>query len=157
MHTKIAVVCTNPWEKFLPVISQSNAKKYYEWLREQAVLREENPYCKEKIAMYGDMPNANQETLFSEEKEEFQILYLQTNQEKLLEKVLNEADFILVGMPQDRKECDRIYLMILPWLDKSMFIWDGRISQGEEFLKKIEREYKLKKAQIVEMNKLPSV
>ena len=107
--------------------------------------------------MYGDMPNANQETLFSEEKEEFQILYLQTNQEKLLEKVLNEADFILVGMPQDRKECDRIYLMILPWLEKSMFIWDGRISQGKEFLNKIEREYKLKKAQIVEMNKLPSV
>ena len=157
MRTKIAVVCTNPWEKFLPVISQSNAKKYYEWLREQAVLREENTHCKEKIAMYGDMPNANQDNLFSEEKEEFQILYLQTNQEKLLEKVLNEADFILVGMPQDRKECDRIYLMILPWLEKSMFIWDGRISQGKEFLNKIEREYKLKKAQIVEMNKLPSV
>ncbi len=157
MYKKIAVVCMNPWETFLPEISQSNAKKYYEWLHQQAVLREVNPYCKEKIELYGDSSSEKQEALFSEETEELQFIYIQTKQEKLLEKVLGEADFILVGMPLNREECDRIYLTILPWIEKSIFIWDGRIGPGKEFFRKIQREYKIKDAQIMEMNKLPSV
>ena len=157
MYTKIAVVCTNPWEKFLPAISQGNAKKYYEWLHEQAVLREENPYVKERIAIYGDDPKENQDTLFSEKAEGFQILYMQTKQEELLEKVLNEADCILVGMPVDKNECDKIFLKILPWIEKCILIWDGRESRGERFYKQILSEYKLREKQVMEMNKLPSV
>lgn len=157
MCKKVAVVCANPWETFLPVISQGSAKKYYEWLHEQAVLREENPYCREKIELYGDLLNENQETLFLEETEKLQFLYVQTKREEILEKVLNEADFIIVGMPQNRSECDRIYLTILPWIEKSIFLWDGRISQGKDFFRKIQREYKLKEMQVMEMNKLPSI
>ncbi len=157
MYKKIAVVCMNPWETFLPTNSQSNAKKYYEWLHEQALLREVNPYCKEKIEQYGDSLCVKQETLFSEEIEGLQFIYIQTKQKELLEKVLHEADFILLGMPLDREECDRIYLTILPWIEKCIFIWDGRIGQGKDFFRKIQREYKLKQAQIMEMNKLPSL
>lgn len=157
MYTKIAVVCTNPWETFLPAISQGNAKKYYEWLHKQAVLREENPYVKEKIAIYGDTENEKQEALFSEKTKGFQILYIQSKQEDLLEKVLNKADCILVGMPADRNECDKIFLKILPWVEKCILIWDGRESRGEAFYKKILSEYKLREKQVIEMNKLPSV
>ena len=43
-------------------------------------------------------------------------------QEELLEKVLNEADCILVGMPVDKNECDKIFLKILPWIEKSILV-----------------------------------
>ena len=99
MCKKVAVVCANPWETFLPVISQGSAKKYYEWLHEQALLREETLYCKEKIELYGDLLKESQEPLFSEESENFQFIYLQTKRVEIFEKVLNEADFIIVGMP----------------------------------------------------------
>ena len=157
MYKKIAVVCTNPWERFLPFVLQSNAKKYYEWLHKQAVLRKENSYFREKITLYGDLIEAKQEPFFSEAIQGFQIIYIQTRHEEMLGKVFQEADFILVGMPQDKNECDRIFLLLLPWIEKCLFIWDGRSSQGDEFFRKIQREYKIKETQIMEMNKLPSV
>jgi hypothetical protein len=44
---------------------------------------------------------------------------------------------------------------VLPWLEKVIFLFDGRICD-EEYLGQMGREYKLKTAQMMEIKKLPS-
>lgn len=156
MKNKIAVVCLNPWEKFLPAMSQGNARAFYEWLYQQAILRNENPYYKEQVEQYGDLLCCENNTMFLENIDAPQFLYIQSKQQKLLEEVLTAADSVVVGMPGCKKECDRIYLSVLPWKEKSFFLWDSRIGMGDSFFKKIQSEYKLKDKQIMKFKMLPS-
>ena len=155
MINKIAVVGANPWENFLPEFSRANAREYYEWLHQEAHLRNISHNCQEQVEIYGDLLVSNQIVWFEEEFEGVQFLYVQGKQEGILPVILREADLVVVGMPRCRKECDQIYLMVLPWIEKSLFFWDGRVSREKAFFKKIQREYKLKDKQIVEFKKLP--
>lgn len=155
MINKIAVVDANPWENFLPEFSRANARKYYEWLHHEAHLRGINHSCQEQIEIYGSMFPQNQTKRFVKNYEGVQFLYVQGKQEAVLPGVLKEADLVVVGMPRCRKECDQIYLAVLPWIEKILFFWDGRVSREKEFLKRIQREYKLNKKQMIEFKKAP--
>lgn len=158
MYNKIAFVCGNPWENLLSDVFQGNAKYYYDWLCHQAALRKMKSYCGERRELYGHFQEKHEkrEPLFMENSDVFQFLYVQGKQQKMLEQILPLADFIVVGMPECKTECDRIYLSILPWKEKSLFLWDGKNRRGKDFLKKLQREYKLRDTQIVEIKELPS-
>lgn len=45
--------------------------------------------------------------------------------------------------------------MVLPWQEKTIFLWDGRILD-ERFLEQIQREYKLRDNQLMKIKQLPS-
>ncbi len=158
MYNKIAFVCANPWEKFLPAISRGNAKDYYDWLCQKAFLKRMEPYCEERIELYGDFmeENSRKRLGFRENSNALQFLYLQGKQSQNFRNILKAADFVVVGMPDDRKECDEIYLSVLPWKEKSVFLWDGCRSKGEAFFKRLQREYQIKDTQIAEIKMLPS-
>ena len=155
MINKIAVVSANPWENFLPEFSRTNAREYYEWLHREACLRNINYNCQEQIEIYGSFFLLDEKSWFLENYEGVQFLYVQGKQEAILPSALGNADLVVVGMPRCRKECDQIYLTVLPWKEKSLFFWDGRVSRGKEFFKRIQSEYKLNDKQIVEFRKLP--
>ena len=155
MYKKIAVVCVNPWEKFLPDHSQGNARYYYEWLHEEALLRNIDHDCKEQIELYGDFREQERKSKFLESIEIPQIIYLQGKQNALIASVLDFADVVIVGMPRNRKECDEVFLSVLPWKEKSLFLWDGRLGRENSFFRKIQREYQLCDNQMIELKKLP--
>lgn len=155
MFKKVAFLCVNPLENFLPPAFQGNVRDYYQWMRGEALLREENLYCQERIEIYGESKIPYGKKVFGESAETLQLLYVKSCQKKIIEEVCAHADLILVGMSGSKKECDRIYLTVLPWLEKVIFLFDGRIC-GEEYLGQMEREYKLKTAQMMEIKKLPS-
>lgn len=155
MNRKIAIVCANPWETFLPPVSQGNAKKYYQWLHEQADSHKFVHCCQEKTAPYGDILSPASELSFLEDTTGTQFLYVQLKQKDLLKKVLQEADDVLIGMPANRTECDKIYLSLLPWIEKCIFLWDGRTGMGKEFYRRLQSEYKLESRQILEIKSLP--
>ena len=54
MLKKIAFLSVNPLENFLPPTLQGCIKDHYQWMRSEALLREENLYCQEKIEPYGE-------------------------------------------------------------------------------------------------------
>lgn len=155
MLKKIAFLCVNPWENFLPPTFQGCIKDYYQWIRSQALLREENLYCQEKVEVYGETEIPYGKKLFGEREETLQLLYVQSSQKGILQEVFSLADIVLVGMSGSRKECDKIFLTVLPWKEKTVFLWDSRICD-ESFLKQMKNEYKLKDAQMMEIKKLPS-
>lgn len=155
MFKKIAFLCVNPLEKFLPPTFQSYIREHYEWARSEALLREENLYCQEKIDNYGETKIPYGKRVFGEQAETLQLLYVQSSQKEILENVFMLADIVFVAMSGSKKECDKIYLTILPWIEKTIFLFDERIFD-EKYLKQIQHEYKLKKAQMMEMKKLPS-
>ena len=155
MLRKIAFLCVNPWENFLSSAFQKGIRDYYHWTRSEALLREENLYCQEKIEVYGETEIPYGKKLFGERKETLQLLYVQSSQKELIEEVFRLADIVFVEMSISKQECDKIYLTVLPWIDKTIFLWDSRICD-EKFLRQIQREYKLRDAQIMEIKKLPS-
>ena len=155
MFKKVAFLCVNPLENFLPPAFQGNVRDYYQWTREEALLREENLYCQEKVEIYGETEIPYGKKIFGENVETLQLLYVKSCQKEIIEKVCVLADLILVGMSGSKKECDRIYLTVLPWLEKVIFLFDGRIFD-EGYLEQMQREYKLRQAQMMEIKKLPS-
>ncbi|MBO5160565.1 MAG: hypothetical protein J6B94_13475 [Lachnospiraceae bacterium] len=155
MNKKIAFLCLNPWETFLPPTFQRCVKDYYQWTRRQALLREESLYCQEKIEVYGEPKISRGKKAFGENEETLQLLYVQSSQKEIIEEVFAMADVVFVGMSGSKKECDRRFLMVLPWQEKTIFLWDGRILD-ERFLEQIQREYKLRDNQLMEIKQLPS-
>ncbi len=155
MFKKIAFLCVNPLENFLPKTLQGCIRDYYQWMRTEALLREENLYCQEKIEAYGETRIPYGKRMFGEREETLQLLYLQSSQKELLEEVFSLADIVFVGTSGSKKECDKIFLKILPWIEKTVFLFDERLCE-EKYLKQIQCEYKLKNAQMMEMKKLPS-
>ena len=155
MINKIAVVGANPWENFLPEYSRADARKYYEWLQQVAFLRNINHNYHEQIEIYGESSVIHSKNCFLENYDGMQFLYVQGKQKRLLTTVLTTADLVVVGMPRCRKQCDQIYLTVLPWKEKSLFFWDGRVCREDAFFRRIQQEYKLDDKQIVEFKKLP--
>ena len=80
MNKKIAFLCLNPWETFLPPTFQRCVKDYYQWTRRQALLREESLYCQEKIEVYGEPKISRGKKAFGENEETLQLLYVQSSQ-----------------------------------------------------------------------------
>lgn len=112
-------------------------------------------YCKERIAIYGETENPLEENLFQNRRGIVQVLYLESHQKELIEKAFKGADLVIVGISGSKKECDKLFMSILPWKEKALFLWDERVCD-ESFLKKIKREYGLKSIQMMEIKKLPS-
>ena len=85
-----------------------------------------------------------------------QLLYVQSGQKEILEKVFSLAEIVFVTLSYNKKECDKTFMKILPWIEKTVFLFDERICD-EKYLKQIQNEYKLKNIQLMEIKKLPSV
>lgn len=153
---KIAVVCANPWEAFLPPMFQGNAKEFYLWLFEQSKRFNKRLLGLEEIERYGDSIFQKKDKVFEEKVDNLQIFYVQSHQKERLKKILNEADRIVVGMPNIRKECDNVYLSVLPWKEKCIFLWEGTCREVS-FFEQIQNDYKLEKKQIVNFKRLSPV
>lgn len=154
---KIAVVCANPWENFLPFQCQGNARFFYQWLCEQSRQFHVHSRKREQMEMYGDLSLPDREAVFKEKTENLQIVYIQSHRREILETVLDTADLAIVGMPGMRKECDKIYLSVLPWKEKCVFLWDERTIREKSFFRQIQNEYKLETEQIAKFKGLSSI
>ena len=154
---KIAVVCANPWETFLPSGCQGNARFFYQWLCNRS-----QQFClpsrqAKQVELYGTPPVSAPNTLFDKENKNLQIVYIESHRREILERILEEADMVVVGMPRVREECDRIYLQLLPWKEKCVFVWEENGCREDGFFKRIQKEYKLEKKQIEKLKGLSSI
>lgn len=154
MGNKIVFVCVNPVESFLPPVFQGHMRTYFEWVCKAIFLRDETMYCNKRIELYGESEKLKKEMLFQNMEKVPQLLYLQSNQKELLAEACKMADLIIVGMSASKKECDKIFLAVLPWKDKVLFLWDD-CSCDEQFLKQIQKEYGVDERQLMEAKKLP--
>ena len=98
MFKKIAFLCVNPLGNFLPPTLQGAIRECYQWTRSEALLREENLYCQEKIEVYGEPKIPYGKNMFGECGETLQLLYVQSSQKEILEKVFSLADIVFVGL-----------------------------------------------------------
>ncbi len=155
MINKIAFLCTNPREGFLPPISQLSMKDCYYHTRNEALLREESLYCREKIEIYGESVFYDEDPLFLNDSKNQQIIYVQTSDQKLIQKVFAQADLVFMGISGSRQVCDRIFLSILPWMEKPIFLWDEKICD-KNYLMQLQKEYQLKDTQMMDAKKLPT-
>ena len=83
MFKKVAFLCVNPLENFLPPAFQGNVRDYYQWMRGEALLREENLYCQERIEIYGEPKIPYGKKVFGESAETLQLLYVKSCQKKI--------------------------------------------------------------------------
>lgn len=155
MFKKIAFLSLNPLENFLPSTFHDYIRDYYQWILGEALLREDSLYCQEKIETYGEAGTLYGKGMFGEKKETLQLLYVKSNQKELLEEVFNLADLVFVGMPGSKKEREKIFLSVLPWIGKVVFLFDDRLFD-KKTIWQIEQEYKINDAQMMEIKKLPS-
>lgn len=151
MLNKIAFLCVTPLEGFLIPMFQSCVKEYYRWMCRQAQTQRKEICCMEHIEVYGERPTEERMELFSQTIEIPQFLYVQTHRKELLEGVFEEADLVVMGVSGCRKEFDKIFMSIFPWKDQIMFFWDQYTCRGEEYIKQICNEYKLREAQVIEL------
>lgn len=155
MINKIVFLCVNQWEEFQPAAVQGLTRNYYHHFCETALLQEDKTYYKEQVSLYGDHQNLQSEELFKSHCKKIQILYVRSNRKEIFQKVFQTADLVIVGLPYSKKECDKIFLLLLPWKDKILFLWNKQVSD-KSFLKQLQREYGLPDGQLLEAEKLPS-
>ena len=89
MLNKVAVLCADPWEKFWPPAFQTHSKNYYQWIKSMAAQKNIKMYCKEYIDTYGISNHMKEINLFLEDCEDFQLLYVQSDRQELLENIKN--------------------------------------------------------------------
>lgn len=155
MLKRIVFLSVNPWENVQPLAAQGWTKNYYQQVCEQKCFRENDFVLREQSAPYGGFLSNEKEDLFESLKGRIQILYVKSNQKEILQKVFEKADLVIVGIPGSRKECDKIFMQLLPWLGKIMFLWSGKL-YDQAGLNRLKREYGLASWQVMEAEKLPS-
>ena len=151
MLNKVAFLCVNPWESFLPVTFQSYSKHYYEWIKEMAVLKNVELHCREYIERYGVFEKEAENVLFPENCDNLQLLYVQSARKDLLEQIFQTADIIIMGLPGSRKEFDKIYMSVFPWINEILFLWGKHTGKDAQYVDRLVRECMLKKEQLIEI------
>lgn len=151
MLNKVAVLCADPWEKFWPPAFQSHSRTYYQWIKNMAAKKSIKIHCKEYVDTYGAAVEIKEKPLFLEACEEFQLLYVQSDRQRLLENIFRNADLVIMGLPGCRKEFDKIFMSVFPWKDDIMFLWGNHISRDYGYVDKLIRECTLRKEQLIEI------
>lgn len=151
MLNKVAFLCADPWERFLPEAFQSYSRMYYQWVKKLAVLKNIKLCCKEYIDIYGEAEGCCENELFSEEGGKLQLLYVQSGRKELLKELFQAADLVIMGLPGSRKEFDKIYMSVFPWKDEILFLWSSHISRDLEYINRLSRECMLRKEQMIEI------
>lgn len=149
---KIAFLCITPLEKFSAAFN-IDGREYFQWLNEIVKLRNLKPLCKEIIEIYGEYEVYTEKEMFDTHSDTLQLLYVQSNCEQLLGKVFGQADLVIVGLPVQRKEFDKMFMVLFPWKDQVLFLWDNNRCRNENFLKKLCRDYKLREEQLIEIKR----
>lgn len=150
---KIAFLCVNPWERFLPFSFQSCVREYYQSVKARALSLEREIGYREYVEVYGETIPIPEVSLFLPEKEKLQLLYIQSSRIHILERLFKEADLVVMGLSGSRKETEKFYLSVHPWHEKVLFLWDSHICQDETFAERLVREFKLRNAQVMEIKK----
>lgn len=153
MLNKVAVLCVDPWEKFWPPAFQTHSKNYYQWIKNMAAQKNIKIYCKEYIDTYGISNDRKENNLFLEDCEDFQLLYVQSDRQEILENIFRIADLVIMGLPGSRKQFDKIFMSVCPWKDEIMFLWGNHISRDQQYVDKLIRECALRKEQLIEIGK----
>lgn len=153
MMNKIAFLCVNPCERFLPFSFQSCGREYYRRVKEQAISRKWEVGCREYVDIYGEAICKPETPWFSNEEDRLQFLYIQSGRLCVLEEVLQEADLVITGFSGSRREMEKLYLTVYPWREKVLFLWDSHICRDEDFAERIVKDFKLRKAQVMEVRK----
>lgn len=152
MGTKIALLCVNPWEGFLPMAFQSCGREYYERIREMSVFWQRTLYCQECVEVYGESVICENRDFFSEYREQTQLLYIQSGSMRMIEKVFQKADVVMMGLPECKEEFDKSFMRIFPWKDQVKFLWHSQTHSEKKFVAKFCSEYKLNPAQLFELS-----
>lgn len=150
---KIAFLCVTPLEGFLSPAFQSSVREYYQWMYNQAVLKSIEFQCRERIDTYGEAEKNNMKELFMPVEDRKQILYIQSNRKELVREVFKKADLVIMGLSGCRREFDKMFMPVFPWKDKIIFFWDQQICRGEEYIRQICNEYKLRESQLIELER----
>lgn len=148
---KIAILCLNPWEGFLSTAAQSCIREYYEWFCCQAERKNAKFCIREQIEVYGEPVKEKSMELFSATETRPQILYIQSHQRDIIANVFEKADLVMMGIPGNRREFDKIFLPVFPWKDRIVFLWDQQICRGGAFLEKLCRECRIRADQLIEL------
>lgn len=151
MLNKVAFLCADPWECFLPEAFQSYSRIYYQWVKKLAVLKNIKLCCKEYIDIYGEAEGGFENELFSATDDMLQLLYVQSSRKEFIGEVFQKADLVIMGLPGSRKEFDKIYMSVFPWKDEILFLWSSHISRDQEYINRLSRECMLRKEQIIEI------
>ena len=151
MFNKVAILCADPWEKFLPAAFQSYSRNYYQWIKTMAARKNIKVHCKEYVDTYGAAVELEEKKLFLEECADFQLLYVQSDRQRLLENIFRSADLVIMGLPGSRKEFDKIFMSVFPWKDEIMFLWGNHIGRDPRYVDRLTRECTLRKEQLIEI------
>lgn len=151
MLEKIVFLCANPWEGFLSPAFQSCGREYFQWICKQALLKNMKVTAKERMEVYGELQT--EEKLFLKAENKVQLLYVQSHHKKLLEEIFQQADLVLMGLPGNLREFDRMFMPIFPWKDQILFLWDQHICRGDKFLHQLCKEYKICESQMIELKR----
>lgn len=150
---KIAFLCVNPWENFLPSSFQSCGKEYYRRVKEHALSCRMMPDCREYVEIYGEPVRMQKEPFFSPQDDLLQLRYVQSSSLTVLEKLFQEADLVVTGISGSREEFEKLCMAVYPWKEKVLFLWDSHICRDDDFPEMLLRECRLRKAQMVEIRR----
>lgn len=148
---KVVFLCVDPWERFLSPAVQSYGREYFCRVQTTGTVQEEQSYCAEHKEIYGEEPLKSLQEFFLLEDHRMQIVYVQSKSRHILEDVFQKADLVVMGLPGSKKEFEKIYLEIFPWIDQVLFLWDERVGKGDVYLKELCHEFKLDERQFWEM------
>lgn len=153
MLNKVIFLCVNPRECFLTSAFQSHAKDYYGWFKKYLELNNIKLDCREYIELYGNTKKIEFEHFFQENSGKSQLLYIQTDQRDILNKIFQKDNLVIMGLPGSKKEFEKMYLSIFPWKNEILFLWGSHIGKDETYIRKLSRECMLTEAQFFEFEK----
>ena len=149
MSNKVVFLCTDPRESFLSFASQSHTKAYYEWTKKVFALKNIKAECREYHELYGEIEE-DCEQLFQDEKGQLLLLYVQSDRQTLIEKIFQSGNLVIMGLPGSRTEFEKIFMTIVPWKNKVMFLWGNHIGRDESYIKKLSRDCMIREEQFVQ-------
>ncbi len=149
MFNKVAFLCVDPWEQFLSPIMQSHSRKYYELIKMLMQQKKIKIRSREYRDLYGESRSCEPFEIFEKNTELFQVVYIQSSRKTFLEKVFQEADMVLVGLPENQKNFEKIYLLLLPWKERILFLWNDQIKMEPSYLERLIQEWMLEQKQII--------
>lgn len=149
MFNKIVFLCVDPWEKFLSHSVQGHSRTYFEAVKKQILLKKMKLQCRESVDLYGEI--AEDQKIFKKNSKMLQLSYIQSSRRERLEEVFRTADIVIMGIPESRKEFEKIYMTIFPWKDDILFLWSSQVIREPTYLNCLSREYMIRQEHVLDI------
>ncbi|MGN0334811.1 MAG: hypothetical protein ACI4DV_04000 [Lachnospiraceae bacterium] len=152
MSKVITFLCVNPKDSFFAPQFPYFGKRQYEKLVHAARYLPFQVNSSEHCWLYGE---TSAEVILRDHPEpDYQFCYVESGEYGVISSVFEQSDLVVIALPGNRTEFERVFSVVFRWKDKLLFLWNRYMTAFSALPVRLARECQMSEKQFLEIQDL---